>query len=314
MSDPVIASLPIPRASIEQFAGPIAYAGEVAANLFAAGGRAVILRMGYHQKGQDEHGQLVEAFAPGLDPATDEVFVQAICDRPPDGGHELVNPFLVNLWPLSTNKQPTTIADALGERLFALPQYKGSADHFALPFASGQAFYLLRKMVSSIFAVAVARGATQVEFILSRGEPTTEKIEGTRVVKVKKKMPEKKRDANGNLLYTEASESDGRPIFDAIYDRTGNPRMNPSTGEIMKIRRIIYETEMVDRDVEEFVPTSREVAVVPVYLQVTNLAEIANQEFSNTHAYESHYDPTWMLTDVLAGRCKDKAPFQDMEV
>jgi hypothetical protein len=308
MSDPVIASLPIPRASLEQFAGPIAYAGDVAANLFVSGGRACILRMGHHKRGQDEQGQLVEAWAPGVDVEADEVFLQAICDCPPDGGHKDINPFVLNIWPLSTGAQPTTIGDAMGKKLMALPLYVASPNHFVLPFTSGQAFYLLRKMVSNVFATAMARGAAQVEFILSRGEPRVETVTGQKVIKVRKLVEEKKRDKSGNLIFSEASAPDGQPIYDPVCDRNGVPQMDPRTGEVRKLRRLIYDTEQVERDVEQIVPTSEEVSRVPIYLQVTNIPEIGliGSRFSDAHAYETHYDPTWMLIDVLAGHCKDR--------
>ena len=312
--DPFVAELPIPKVSLEQFAGVVSYAGEFTTNLLVAGGSALTLRLGHYHRRQDEtSGQLVEEFVPGPDPARDEALLQAVCFTDPANGASDVNPFTTTLWPITTGLKPTTIEQAMSEKLQALPPYAVLPGYFSLEMQSTDAMYIFKKNIASIFAVAVTRGSLAVGFVLQRGTPVEIELPATRVVKVPEEVDERMRDANGNLIFEEATEN-GKPVYEAILaPRTGVPLHDPATGEVRKRRKLIYKTRKVMRDTEKIESTVVRVRRTPVYVQVERTKQIDRDDFLNLSANEGTYDPTWMLADVLAGKCADKKPFHGME-
>lgn len=313
--DTVIARCPIPNASAEQFAGAVAYAGEVACNLLWAGGNALTLRLGsYLRSQQPGTGALVESFvAKAVNPTSHDILLEAICDRDPAAGHRDVNPFSLNLWPLTIGLRPTTIAEALGANLMALPPYSGSLNHLAMTIYSDQAMFELRKAISSIFAMAVVRGSDDMGIMLQRGVESKAVVPVTKFRKVKKMVERQKRDAKGAVIFTEATGPDGKPIYDTVLNpRTKQPLFDQQSGEIRKRRRLNYEMEKVEVEVEEAYSEMVEVVHTALYLLVAKNNVIRQDDFLAISVHEGAYDPTWMLTDVLSGACAGKQPFHGM--
>lgn len=313
--EPVLASCPIPKASIEQFAGVVSYAGEVACNIFVAGGDAVTLRMGvYVRQANPETGALEEIFQPNtIDRARDEIMMEASCFVDPAAGARDVNPFVLNLWPLSRNGQAVAIAEAMGAQLGMLPAYAPQGDYLVMTFGSDQAMFQLRKAISSIFAVAVTRGSPDVGLMLRRGVETESRTPVQKFRKVTKLVPQKKRDKTGKLIFKEAVDEGGQPVYDPVCDKAGRPLFNPTTGEIRKQRRLDYEMVDVEMPVDEPYTEIEVTKRVPLYLMVARNAAISEEEFIGLASNESAFDPTWMLTDVLSGACRSRQTFHGME-
>ena len=312
--DPLTVNLPIPKASVEQFAGLVAYAGELAANLFAAGGRALTLRAGHYARSQDPNTQqFVEDFVSGIDVQRNEILLQAICDCDPGRGMRDVNPFLTPLWSQSVGIEASLIGQVLQDKLAALPAHIPSDTHFSLDLYSDQPFYMIRKAVCNIFAVAMVRGAPSVDFLLCSGGQVTDDVIDTKVSKKKKLLPERIRDEKGNLKFHEAVDAAGQPVFDPVCDRAGRPMINPSTGEVLRQRRIEYETREVEREVDEVTSVPRKRVRDLLYLMVAKTPQIDQKDFLGASINESYYNPGWSLPDVFAGKCKDKQPFHGME-
>jgi len=314
---PLTSTFSIPRASTEQFAGIVSRAGEAAANVFAAGGKALILRVGHYEQLPDPNtGQIVENFVAGINPKTDELLLEVVAEVDPAQGNRDVNPFVLNMWPLTVPEKrhaPTTIEEALRQHFQQLPPYVTSPAHFTIQLSSDQSMYLLRKALSSVFALALLRGGAQVEFILMRGNEISETVPTQKVVKTKEKRPQRQRDPKtGQLLFKEAVDKDGKPIFEPVCDRVGRPLYDPATGEIKRHRKIEYVTQEVEMEVESFQNVDETLKRTPVFLQITKSPEIDFEKFPGASINESQYDPTWMLADVLAGKCRDRKPFHGM--
>jgi len=309
--EPILASCPIARASIEQFAGIVSYAGEIACNIFVAGGNAVTLRVGsYERSTNPETSEVEEKFVSNaLDRVRDELIVEASCMVDPANGSRDVNPFVLNLWPLSHNGRAVSIAEALGAHLETLPFYEKQDDYSAVAMDCNQAMFQLRKTISGLFAVAVTRGSPDLGILLRRGPAAEASVPTQKIRKVMKLVPQRKRGKDGKLLFKEAVDEQGRPIYDPVCDKAGRPMFDPGTGELRRQRRLDYEMVDVEMPVDEMYVESEKVRYVPVYLMVARNAALTGDDFISLAANESAFDPPWMLSDVLSGACREKKPF-----
>jgi len=127
--------------------------------------------------------------------------------------------------------------------------------------------------------------------------------------KEKKTFQEKKRDEQGHIVFHEACDADGKPIFDPIFDRAGRPLFDPKTGEIRRQRRLDYEMVPVEREIDVLYNENVVVKRTAIYLLVARNVVIDQENFLELATNESAFDPTWMLKDVLAGKCRGKQPY-----
>lgn len=320
MPDPVYVQRPFPRASIEQFYGFVGSAAEVVANLFANGGVAVTLEAGHDVRrvkpnSQTGQPQTFEEWQLGLDPGKDEVVLQALCDKDPSGGlgPEEVNPFVGPTWKLrNLAGQPSTVGEILAPHMEDIPPYR-KMDALILELSSLDPYYMIQKVVSGVFGMAVSRGDLSVGLALQKGDLVTEEVVRNTIVKTEKTVQQPVLNENNQVIYDEVRDEKGETVMEpAIDPRTNQPKRGPGGGLVMQVK-IRPRTQPVTADFEEAVSKKVMVERTPIFLQVARTRHINPQEADRLMVSESAYDPTWMLGDVLTGKHKAGPTFSKME-
>ena len=156
------------------------HASNIVTNTFAAGGRAISLRVGnWVPSGSDN-------WVPGYDAENDKVTLDAVVDVSPLTGHEgeKLNPFEVPLWPTHSGEErrASTILDVFGSQLQSVPLLQEPVGaSVVLNFKSIDPFYAIGKAACDFFAMIVARGGDQMGASIFRSEMVVETVPQTRV-------------------------------------------------------------------------------------------------------------------------------------
>jgi len=169
-----------PQASREQCWGFVGCAGEIANNIFAAGGRQLTLRAGNWDDANPE------LWTPGLNIEADVVTLEAVTEVSPysqDG----VEPsrddvFSVPIYQLDVghghDKRPVTTAEAVP--LETVPALTENPEVY-FRFKHWDPFYSLKKVVSDVWAVLLQRGGLELGVSLFKGEQESEAVPATSV-------------------------------------------------------------------------------------------------------------------------------------
>jgi hypothetical protein len=112
----------------------------------------------------------------------------------------------------------------------------------------------------------------------------------------------------GELCFREEGRF-GKPMLAGAFE--GALRFNVSHSGELALYAVSGERE-VGVDVEEIRSSVEEQTRTMLYLQVAKDRVINSDNFLRASVLESQYDPTWMLPDVFAGKCRDKQPFHGM--
>jgi len=307
--DVFVANLPIPQASVQQFCGLASYAGEVAANLFFKGGKGITLQVGHYTQNPETHQ---EDWLPGIDVGRNELILRAVCDIDPSGPSLDVNPFLVPLWsPHNAKGEATVIADALGDKVAGLDAFSPLEDHAAVAISSTARMFMLTKCAGSIFAIHVTRGFFTVPLQFLRGNVYKDKMVVMEKTIEMREVDEIKRDEKGNPIYQQVMDANGKPVREPVlHPKYKRPLLTPE-GDMRTQIKLVPVTEKAMRPFEKLAQVTRETDVVALYLQ-TELQQggLDPKLFDDISDAACVFDPTWMLGDVLAGKCKNMHPYR----
>jgi len=172
-----------PSASMEQCFGFMGCAGTIAANVFAAGGKAVSLRVGNWRPNPNASMRAAEpeVWVPGYDKEKDEVTLEAIAEVvpvPADAGEE-VNPFSTPLWrlPGRDTRTAASIHEVLGNSILDIPRF-GEADRSAIVAErkSIDPYYSIEKIVANFFGVVLVRRGCSIGINLRIGDPVSQVV------------------------------------------------------------------------------------------------------------------------------------------
>ena len=305
MPDQLSIEMAVTQASSKQFCELVSHACEICANVFAAGGTRVDIHVGHYIQNPQTNEQMWDD---GIDISRDELIMLIACDANPTHGKPEQNPFAAPLWAVNTNGKASSLADILGQRLSALPGFRKQDNILSIAVPSTGPMYALSRHVGSLFAYLVNKGVFSTPFSLTRGpeypETTQEMVKTTEM----REVDEPLRGKDGNLIYDVAQDVNGKPAREPVlHPKTGRPVINPTTGEIQTQVKVVPRTQKVKREFEKLVPRIVSAQVVPVYIQVAVPAGFKINDLDDLASGVSSYDPTWMLVDVLAGKCRDKA-------
>jgi len=256
----------------EQCFGMLGCAGTVAANVFAAGGKAVTLRVGNWRQNPDPATRQTdpEVWFPGLmtpetgkdgKPALESKRVTLECisavHPAPGADPQTIDPFMVPLWRAdNSQRKASSVGEVLAAAYGQLPLFGQEQESRAgFRLRSTDAFYAVPKILANVFGMLLRRGGVLMGVELYRGPETIEKVPKIVI------------------------EHSGRVVEQKNAD--GTVSMVP----VQRSRNVVVEE-----------PTS------PLMIVINDLGEMELGDVSSIQGNEGAYNNLWTLGDLLSGK------------
>jgi hypothetical protein len=256
----------------EQCFGLLGCAGTVAANVFAAGGKAVTLRVGNWRQNPDPASRQTEpeVWFPGLmTPEKDRegkvvletkrVTLECISAVHPAPGSDpgTIDPFVIPLWRMDNpQRKASSVGEVLAKSCGELPFFgEQQAERTCFRLRSSDAYYSVPKILANVFGLVLCRGGAAMGVEFFRGPELIEKV--SKIV----------------------IEHSGRVV------EQKNPDGTVSRVPVQRSRNVVVEEPSF-----------------PLMIMINDAGEINLGDISSVHGNEGAYNNLWTLGDLLSGR------------